>query len=66
MRSASTAAAVCCVMQRREPRGEIGAIRANLDAERALPRRRQAFVGVEQRADARFEPEPLQTRPPRE
>jgi len=50
------------IVQRCEPRGEIGAVRANLDAERALPRCRQALGRIEQRTDARFQTETLQTR----
>lgn len=50
------------IVQRREPRGDIGAARGDLDAERALPRGGQAVVDVEQRADPRGEAETLEAR----
>ncbi|MGF6740317.1 hypothetical protein OKW47_004063 [Paraburkholderia atlantica] len=48
------------MMQRREPCGEVRAIGANLDAERALSRRGQTILGIEQRADTIGETETLQ------
>ncbi len=48
-------------MQRREPCGELRAVGANLDAERALARRGQTVFGIEQRADAIGETQALQT-----
>ena len=49
-------------MQRRQQRDQVDAADAvgNLDRQRALPRRRQTAVGIEQRADAVFQPQPLQ------
>src|SRR6185503_2128185 len=41
---------------------QVRPVAAALDRQRALPRRRQAVVGIEQRANARAEPEPLETR----
>ena len=49
------------VMQRREPRGEFSAIRANLDAERALTRGGQTVFWIEQRADTLAQTQTLQT-----
>ena len=47
--------------ERRECLQQVRAIGATLDRERTLPGRRQAFVGIEQRANARAESEALQS-----
>ncbi len=50
------------MVERREPGGDIGAVGQCLDAERALPRRRQRLLGRDGGADARGQPEACQSR----